>query len=138
MQLWRFIKGMFWVTILALIYIHMQVGIFSLAYDGKQKEQHITRLQEQNGRVANNIFELKSANYIGQKMLNREAKLKFYDEQSIIQIVASKPIAADQGQLVSHQDNTANSFTRFLAWRFPREAQAKEDQPLKPWERGQR
>ena len=50
MQLWRFIKFMFGLTILALIYIHMQMNIFSLAYDGKQKEQNIVRLKEQNGR----------------------------------------------------------------------------------------
>ncbi len=134
MQLWRFIKCMFGLTVLALIYIHMQMNIFSLAYDGKQKEQHIVRLREQNGRVANNIFELKSANYIGRKMLDREAKFKFYDEQSVVKIATSQ-ISSDQEQLAAQQDRVGNALARILAWRFPREAQAEEQKSVKPWVR---
>ena len=137
MQLGRFMKYMLVVTGLALVYIHMQMNIFSLAYDGKQKEQHIMRLREQNGRVSNHIFELKSANYIGQKMLSPEAKLKFYDEKSVVEIVTAKS-RENQGKLAMRHHEKTNSFLQFLTGKFPREAQAKEDQPLKPWQRGQR
>ena len=137
MQLWRFMKCLFFVTVVALIYIHMQMNIFSLAYEGKQKERHITRLREHNGWVSHDIFELKSANYIGQKMLNHDAKLKFCDEQSVIQITTMKP-GSDSNQLASYDTDKANPLTKILSWRFfGGEAQAKDDQPVKPWQRGQ-
>jgi hypothetical protein len=134
MQLWRFIKCMFCVTVVALIYIHMQMNIFSLAYDGKQKEQHLARLMEQNGRVLNNIFELKSANHIGRTMLTREAGFKFYDGKNVVQIAAARP-EPDQEQSIERVDGKINGVLRFLTSRFPREAQAKEDQAVKPWQR---
>ena len=133
MQLWRFIKCMFGLTVLALIYIHMQMNIFSLAYTGKQKEQHITQLKEQNTRVEANIFELKSASYIGRKLLNKGVELKFCDGQSVVQLPGVKT-SAGETQLAASQTGTTNPFSKLLAWRFPREAQAKEQKSMKPWD----
>jgi len=134
MQLWRFIKFMFGITLLALIYIHMQMNIFSLAYVGKQKEQHITQLKEQNARVSTNIFELKSASYLGRKLLKKGAELKFCDGQSVVQLPGTRKLSS-QTQLVASQKETKNPFSKLLTWRFPREAQAKERKSVKPWER---
>lgn len=133
MQLWRFIKCMFGITLLALIYIHMQMNIFSLAYDGKQKEQHIVRLKEQNTRVSNNIFELKSATYLGRKLLKEDGVLKFCDNESVVEIVAGKKLYGQQ-ELASNQRKTSNPLAKLFQWRFPREAQAKERRSIKPWE----
>lgn len=134
MQLWRFIKFMFGLTILALIYIHMQMNIFSLAYDGKQKEQNIVRLKEQNGRVSSNVFELKSASYLGRKMLKENAKLKFFDDKSIVRLVTAKK-SSGQEKLASTHNKKTNPLSRLLTWRFPVEAHAKEQKSTKPWER---
>ena len=134
MQLSRFIKYMGCVTVLALIYIHMQMNIFCLAYDGRQKEQHVARLREQNGRVAGSIFELKSANSMGRKMLSQDARLKFYDENNVVQIAVAKPQSGLVRGAAPYQER-ANPFSRFWTWRFPSDAQAKESPELEPWQR---
>ena len=134
MQLWRFIKFMFGLTLLALIYIHMQMNIFSLAYDGKQKENRIVRLKEQNSRVSNNIFELKSASYLGRKILNENAKLRFCDESNVVQLASTKK-SSGQPQLASNQENKTNPLSKLLAWRFPQEAHAEVQKSRKPWEK---
>ena len=133
MQLWRFIKFMFVVTVLALIYIHMQMNIFSLAYEGKQKEQRIVRLREQNGRVSNNIYEMKSASHLGRRLLTTKTELKFCDDQSVVRLVSGKK-SPDEIKMASRQDNPFSAFLQ----RFSREAHAKEQQSLKPWERDKR
>lgn len=138
MQLWRFIKCMFGITLLALIYIHMQMNIFSLAYKGKEKEQHVVRLKEQNSRVSNNIFELKSASYLGRKMFTENGSLKFRDGKNIVKVITVKR-PSSKAQLASNQKNkNSGPLSKFLQWRFPREAQAKERKSLKPWERERR
>ncbi|MEW5895131.1 MAG: hypothetical protein AB1650_05185 [Candidatus Omnitrophota bacterium] len=134
MQLWRFIKFMFGVTALALIYIHMQMNIFSLAYQGKHKEQQISRLREQNGRVSNSIYELKSANYLGRRLLGEKTGLRFCDDQSIVKFVSSKQTSAETRLASSRQESRSNPFSALLQWRFPNEAHAKEQKSLKPWE----
>ena len=134
MQLWRFIKFMSGLTLLALIYIHMQMNIFSLAYDGKQKEQHIVRLKEQNVRVSNNISELKSASYLGHKIFNENVKLRFSDESNVVQLAAAKK-SSGQPQMASNQENKANPLSKLFAWRFPQEAHAQERKSRKPWEK---
>jgi hypothetical protein len=112
----------------------MQMNIFSLAYDGKQKEQHIVRLKEQNVRVGNNISELKSASYLGRRILSENAGLQFCDESNIVQLAAAKK-SSGQSQLASHQENKANPLSKLLAWRFPQEAHAEERMSRKPWEK---
>jgi len=134
MQLWRFIKFVSGLTVVALIYIHMQMNIFSLAYDGKQKEDHILRLREQNGRVANNIFELKSADYLGRKLLQGNAGLKFCDQAHVVRVVSDKKGDGRQ-ELASRQKTEANPLSRIFTWHFPSVAHAEEQAIIKPWER---
>ena len=124
-------------TVLALIYIHMQMNIFSLAYDGKQKEENIVRLKEQNGRVANNIFELKSASYLGRKMLKESARLKFYDEKNVVRVVSENNNLARK-ELASAQGTRTNPLSKLFTWHFPSVAHAKEQKSSKPWERNNR
>lgn len=134
MRLWRFIKFMFGLTILALIYIHMQMNIFSLAYEGKQKQQKVVRLQEQNGRVSNNVFELKSASYLGRKMLKENVKLKFYDEKNVVKLLSGKRPSA-RNKLASNQNEKSNPLSKLFSWRFPSVAHAEEQKNRKPWEK---
>ena len=56
MRLLKLIRMMTVVTILALIYIHMQMNIFALAYQGKKKEKQITKIKEMNGALTYNIL----------------------------------------------------------------------------------
>jgi|GEM_PF-552539 len=134
MQLWRFIKFVSGLTLVALIYIHMQMNIFSLAYDGKQKEDHILRLKEQNGRVANNIFELKSAGYLGRKLLRENAGLKFCDQENVVRVGSEKKGSGRQ-ELASRQKTETNPLSKLFTWHFPSVAHAEEKASPKPWER---
>ena len=44
----NFLKGMAVVTIMALLYIHLQMNIYALAYQGKKREVRIEKLAEHN------------------------------------------------------------------------------------------
>jgi len=46
MKLGKFLKWVSIVTVLALVYIHMQMQIIGLAYEGNAKEEQIRELSE--------------------------------------------------------------------------------------------
>ena len=77
-------------TIIALSYIHMQMQIIDLAYQGNQKEQQIKKLIEENGNATYKILMLKSANHLGVALLNEESDMQFADTNDVVQITASE------------------------------------------------
>lgn len=90
MHLCKFFKIMSIATIVALSYIHMQMQIIDLAYQGNQKERQIKKLIEENGNSTYNILMLKSANHLGAVMFNEDSDMQFADMDAIIQITASE------------------------------------------------
>jgi len=62
MSLKVYFKVASFVTIIALLYIHMQMNIFELSYNGKDKEKIIHELNDSNGALSHQILTLKSAN----------------------------------------------------------------------------
>ncbi len=77
-------------TIVALSYIHMQMQIIDLAYQGNQKEQQIKKLIEENGNTTYKILMLKSANHLGVALLNEDSDMQFADTNDVVQIAASE------------------------------------------------
>jgi hypothetical protein len=77
-------------TIVALSYIHMQMQIIDLAYQGNQKEQQIKRLIEENGNATYKILMLKSANHLGFEMLDANSDMQFADTNDVVQIASSE------------------------------------------------
>ena len=77
-------------TIVALAYIHMQMQIIDLAYQGNQKEHQIKKLIEENGNATYKILMLKSANHLGVVLLNEDSDMQFADTNDVIQIAASE------------------------------------------------
>lgn len=73
-------------TALALIYIHIQMQITDLAYQGRKKDGCIKELIEANGNISYAISTLKSANYLGLKMFNESSDMQFIDQENIVQI----------------------------------------------------
>ena len=120
------------VTILALIYIHMQMDIFALAYQGKNKEKQITKIKEINGVLAYNILELKSSNHLGIKLLAENSNLKFRDPANVIELVTTKPVDEAKELRVAQVNKNPNSLLNFLSLRSQAEARAEEGTP-KPW-----
>ncbi len=95
MHLCKFFKIMGIATIVALSYIHMQMQIIDLAYQGNQKEQQIRSLIEENGNSMYNILMLKSANHLGAAMFDEGSDMQFADADAIIQITASEEFFTD-------------------------------------------
>ncbi|MDP8212681.1 MAG: hypothetical protein P9X22_05230 [Candidatus Zapsychrus exili] len=90
MRLVRLLKVIGVITMLALVYTHMQMKITDLAYRGKDKEKQIRKLIEENGNVTYNILTLKSANNLGIKMLSEDSDMHFVDPEDIVRIPTLK------------------------------------------------
>ena len=90
MRLLKFIIGTFAVTAFLLIYIHVQMEIFTLAYQRTAKEKQVRKWIERNGHLTNEILKLKSANYLGIKVLNEKSGMQFVDHEKILHIKAPK------------------------------------------------
>jgi len=84
MKLSKLIKMMVFITVLSLVYIHMQMQIFDLAYQGKNKEKFIRQLREVNGNYTYDILKLKSAMNLGDKLLDENSDLKFLDKTNVV------------------------------------------------------
>ena len=135
MRLIKFIKCMSLLTVLTLVYIHMQMQIFDLAYRGKQKEMVINDLSEQNGTIAYDILKMKSAHHLGTNLLAEGSGLRFRDDESVIKLaVTPEP---PQGEVVLRTAGLSarQNIMKFLSAHFTREAQAQEKQVAsRPWQ----
>lgn len=121
------------VTALALIYIHMQMQIIDLAYQGKAKEGKIIDLNENKDLITFNISRLKSANYLGGNLLAEDSDLKFGGRDSIIQLVTSKEVIKKE-EVVTLGNEKINTLLNFLSLRSGTEARADEKKDMKkPW-----
>lgn len=84
MSLLKSLKIISFMTVLALVYVHLQMRIFELAYQGKKKEKEIQLIGEENGKVTYTILTLKSAHSLGDRMLNENSDMKFRNPQDIV------------------------------------------------------
>lgn len=98
MKLSKFLTIMGFLTVLALAYIHMQMGIIDLAYQGNKKEQQIKKLVEENGSAMYKILMLKSANHLGVALLNEGSDMQFADNNDIVQITVSEEFLTEHQQ----------------------------------------
>jgi hypothetical protein len=87
------LKGYFkiaaFVTIIALLYIHMQMKIFELSYNGKDQEKIIHELNDSNGALSHQILTLRSANNLGSQLLDHENSLQFMDNERVMTVTTS-------------------------------------------------
>jgi len=137
MKLMKSIRVMVVLTGLALIYVYMQMEIVSLAYEGKKKERQIIELNESTSVIAYKILKLKSANNLGDHLLNESSQLHFQDNQSVVELVSKESFSsAESAALAStSQKQPVNSFLNFF-FKAPTEARAEEKtDDLKPWRR---
>ena len=73
----------------ALLYIHMQMKIFELSYNGKDKEKIIHELNDSNGALSHQILTLKSANNLGNQLLENDNSLQFMDNERVMTVMTS-------------------------------------------------
>ena len=77
MNLKTWTKLLSFATLTALIYTHMQMQIFELAYKGKAREKHFHDLLDDNGALTHQILTLKSSNHLGEQLLEKNDGLQF-------------------------------------------------------------
>ncbi|MBF0331445.1 MAG: hypothetical protein HQL17_05865 [Candidatus Omnitrophica bacterium] len=87
----NFLKGMGIVTIMALLYIHLQMNIYALAYQGKKKEVRIEKLAEHNSVVQNDILRLQSSDHIGRSLLGKEKVYQFASKTHVLEVESQGP-----------------------------------------------
>lgn len=90
----HFLKGMAVVTVMALLYIHLQMNIYALAYQGKKREVKIEKLAERNAMVKNDILRLKSSNNIGRELLGDEKDYRFAGRNNVVEVETGTPVEA--------------------------------------------
>ena len=91
MKISHFLKFMFIVTAMGVLYIHLQMNIYDFAYRGKIKQQKIEQLAEVNGRVKNDILRLQSSDHIGRELLTKDTKYQFASRSHIVEVAADRP-----------------------------------------------
>ena len=87
LKTWAQIMG--FATMTALIYINMQTQIVDLAYKGKDKQKNIHTLMETNGSLTHQILTLKSANNLGNRLLEKDGTLQFMGQDRVMTLVMS-------------------------------------------------
>lgn len=110
-------------TIMALLYIHMQTKIFELSYNGKDKEKIIHELNDSNGALSHQILTLKSANHLGNQLLDHDNSLQFMDNERVMTV--STPMGAMQ-HLAKPQAKVVNPFWNLFSFLGAQEAKAWE------------
>lgn len=124
MRLTKCLKFIGLFTILALVYIHMQMHIFDLAYQGQKQEQQLRSLIEENSGIIHRILNLKSANNLGLNLLTEESRMQFVDPQNVKQILSLERFnEKNTRSSKAKRDNISNQLLSFLS--FGKEAQAK-------------
>jgi hypothetical protein len=123
MSLKVYFKVAAFTTIMALLYIHMQMKIFELSYNGKDKEKIIHELNDSNGALSHQILTLKSANNLGNQLLDRDNSLQFMDNERVMTVAtpagAMQPLAQPKAKVV-------NPFWNLFSFLGAQEAKAWE------------
>ena len=89
MSLKVYFKIAVFATIIALVYIHMQMKIFELSYNGKDKEKIIHELNDSNGALSHQILTLESANHLGTQLLDNDKSLEFMDQERVMKVTTT-------------------------------------------------
>ncbi|MBF0485751.1 MAG: hypothetical protein HQL16_04465 [Candidatus Omnitrophica bacterium] len=108
MKISFFLKVMFVVTFMAVLYIHLQMKIYDFAYQGKVKQQRIEQLAEVNGRVHNDILRLQSSDNIGRELLgNQDSKFQFASRSRVIEVASENTTLPE---MIAHGAQSTGGF----------------------------
>jgi hypothetical protein len=105
---------------LSLVYIHMQMQIIDLAYQGKYKEQEMRQVMEMNGNLQYAILSMKSSHHLGGTLLTENSDMQFADPKNIMQVSF---LPEGLGEEQSAVEPRSNPLLNLLS--FATEAEAK-------------
>ena len=123
MSLKVYFKIAAFVTIIALLYIHMQMKIFELSYNGKDKEKIIHELNDSNGALSHQILTLKSANNLGNQLLDHDNSLQFMDNERVMTVTTS---AGGMQRMAQPKAKVVNPIWNLFSFLGAQEAKAWE------------
>lgn len=123
MSLAKFTKYTVAITFVAIVYIHLQMQIVDLAYQGQAKEAKIKDLVDRNGNTFYAISKLKSANHLGGVLLSKDSKMQFAGREDII-MIAGAETASDAGHVQA--PGKPNALLSLLSFATQAEARNKE------------
>lgn len=127
MKLVKCVKCILLVSVLSLVYIHLQMQIFDLAYSGKKSEKIAKKIYEANQQIHYQIYSLKSAQNIGSKLLTQNDKMQFVNKNAIVQLVAADSPVIEVNQIQGLESaKKRRSIISLLSLDFQREARAQE------------
>lgn len=127
MKLMKSIQMMGLFTVLALIYIHMQMQIFDMAYQGKKKQRELEDLVNSNAMISYNIMKLTSSHNLGLRLLNDDSDLRFRAQDNVVEVATTKSLE-EGGQKLSRRDTgKAKSLLNLLSLRSEAEAKSTEE-----------
>lgn len=84
MNLGTYFKAIMFITVMALIYTHMQMRIYELAYKGKDKQNRIHELSDTSGRLSHDILTLKSAQHLGNTLMDQDNAMQFMGNDNVM------------------------------------------------------
>src|SRR5258708_702038 len=123
MSLKVYFKFAAFTTIMALLYIHMQMKIFELSYNGKDKEKIIHELNDSNGALSHQILTLRSANNLGNQLLDHDNSLQFMDNERVMTVTTS---ARGMQHLAQPKTRAVNPMWSLFSFLGAQEAKAWE------------
>ena len=132
MKLMKSIQMMGLLTVLALIYIHMQMQIFDVAYQGKRNQKELEMLANHNDVVAYNIMTLTSSFHLGGQLLGSHSNLKFRAQDNVIEVATMKPIGDEGTDFSQDIQGKGNPLLGFLSFRSEAEAKSTEESRWHP------
>ena len=101
----------------------MQMKIFELSYNGKDKEKIIHELNDSNGALSHQILTLKSANNLGNQLLDHDNSLQFMDNERVMTVTTS---TGSMQHLAKPQAKVANPVWNLFSFLGAQEAKAWE------------
>ena len=123
MSLKVYFKVATFVTIMCLLYIHMQMNIFELSYNGKDKEKIIHELNDSNGALSHQILTLESANNLGNQLLDHDNSLQFMDQERVMTV---RPSAGAMQHFAEPRTKIENPVWNLFSFLGAQEAKAWE------------
>ena len=114
MSLKIYFKIAVFATIMALFYIHMQMRIYQLSYNGKDKEKIIHELNDSNGALSHQILTLKSANNLGNQLLDHDNSLQFMDNERVMRVSTSAGAIQHLSKVPAKVENPVWNLFSFL------------------------
>jgi hypothetical protein len=124
MNLKVWLKVMSFVTVIALIYIHMQTQIFDLAYKGSDKEKHMHDLRDRNGLLTHQILTLKSSNHLGNQLLEKNSNLQFMSNDNVLTLKGPAMVISQSSSRPAKGTKGEGVLWNFLSFLTPQEAKA--------------